>query len=78
MFRHLKIGHDTTASGVSWTLYSLAELPEYQVKCQQEIDQVLHDRRSDELSWSVFKYLIIQILTHTFNYSSLNLSNAII
>ncbi len=46
-------GHDTTASGISWTLYSLAQSSECQVKCQQEVDQVLQGRDTDELSWLV-------------------------
>ncbi|XP_052808735.1 leukotriene-B4 omega-hydroxylase 3-like [Mya arenaria] len=45
-------GHDTTASAISWILYSLAEHPEYQRKCQQEVDQVLQGRDSDFVEWS--------------------------
>ncbi len=44
-------GHDTTASGISWTLYSLAEHPEYQQKCQAEVDQLLEGRESDDIQW---------------------------
>jgi cytochrome P450 len=47
----LLTGHDTTASGISWTLYSLAQSPDCQVKCQQEVDEVLQGRDTDELSW---------------------------
>ncbi|KAL4233204.1 hypothetical protein ACF0H5_007888 [Mactra antiquata] len=43
-------GHDTTASGISWVLYSLAQHPEYQKKCQDEIDNVFGDK--DDLEWS--------------------------
>ncbi|XP_052808740.1 cytochrome P450 4F6-like isoform X4 [Mya arenaria] len=45
-------GHDTTASAISWILYSLAEHPEYQKRCQQEVDQVLEGRDSDFVEWS--------------------------
>jgi len=45
-------GHDTTASAISWILYSLAKHPEYQEKCQEEIDGVLEGRDSDDLLWS--------------------------
>ena len=34
-------GHDTTASGISWTLYSLAQHLTHQEKCQAEIDELL-------------------------------------
>ena len=37
-------GHDTTASAVSWILYSLAEHPEHQEKCQDEIDELFKVR----------------------------------
>ena len=37
-------GHDTTASAVSWILYSLAEHSEYQKKCQDEIDELFKVR----------------------------------
>ncbi|KAL4233226.1 hypothetical protein ACF0H5_007910 [Mactra antiquata] len=45
-------GHDTTASAISWILYSLAEHPEYQKKCQQEIDDILDQSGSEELGWA--------------------------
>ncbi|KAI8510140.1 hypothetical protein Bbelb_125680 [Branchiostoma belcheri] len=37
-------GHDTTASGLSWTLYNLARHPEYQERCRQEARSVLEGR----------------------------------
>lgn len=44
-------GHDTTASGISWALYSLAANPEHQRKCQEEIDQVLKGKSNDDIEW---------------------------
>ncbi|XP_022104398.1 cytochrome P450 4F22-like isoform X2 [Acanthaster planci] len=44
-------GHDTTASGLSWFLYDMARLPEFQQKCQEEIDDLLVDREDDRLEW---------------------------
>ena len=46
-------GHDTTASAISWILYSLAEHPEIQAKCQLEIDMVLEQTGHTELQWYV-------------------------
>lgn len=37
-------GHDTTASSISWTLFSLAEHPELQLKCQEEIDEIVREK----------------------------------
>ncbi|XP_060574735.1 leukotriene-B4 omega-hydroxylase 3-like isoform X1 [Ruditapes philippinarum] len=45
-------GHDTTASAISWILYSLAKYPEYQKKCQEEIDELLQGRDTDDIEWS--------------------------
>ena len=45
-FRLLVLGHDTTASGIAWTLYSLAEHPEFQQQCQDEIDSLLVGREN--------------------------------
>ncbi|KAM9324685.1 uncharacterized protein PAF06_000763 [Gastrophryne carolinensis] len=42
-------GHDTTACGISWTLYCMAKYPEHQEKCREEIRNVLGDR--DILAW---------------------------
>nr|XP_058148558.1 cytochrome P450 4F2-like isoform X1 [Dasypus novemcinctus] len=44
-------GHDTTASGLSWTLYNLAKHPEYQERCRQEVQELLRDRLSEEIEW---------------------------
>ncbi|CAI9591190.1 unnamed protein product [Staurois parvus] len=42
-------GHDTTASGISWTLYSMATHPEHQDKCREEIRELLGGRNT--LEW---------------------------
>ncbi|XP_010863463.3 cytochrome P450 4B1 [Esox lucius] len=42
-------GHDTTASGISWTLYSLACNPEHQQICRDEIISALEGR--DFMEW---------------------------
>ncbi|KAK7494593.1 hypothetical protein BaRGS_00014246 [Batillaria attramentaria] len=45
-------GHDTTASAISWALYSLCEHPEYQERVQAEVDHILEGRDSDNIEWS--------------------------
>ncbi|XP_072048847.1 LOW QUALITY PROTEIN: cytochrome P450 4F2-like [Amphiura filiformis] len=44
-------GHDTTASGISWILYNLAKHPEYQQKCQQEIDAMMESKETKDIEW---------------------------
>ncbi|XP_065882296.1 cytochrome P450 4A25-like [Dysidea avara] len=48
-------GHDTTASGIYWTLYCLAKHPFHQQKCREEIRTVLDDR--DCIEWDDLKSL---------------------
>ncbi|KAK2169193.1 hypothetical protein LSH36_12g34012 [Paralvinella palmiformis] len=50
-------GHDTTASGISWTLYDLACHPDIQRRCQQEVDALLEGRDSDEILWEDLAHL---------------------
>ncbi|XP_033745790.1 cytochrome P450 4F6-like [Pecten maximus] len=45
-------GHDTTTSAMCWTLYSLAQHPEWQQKIQAEVDSILEGRDSDYIEWS--------------------------
>ncbi|XP_035829290.1 cytochrome P450 4F3-like [Aplysia californica] len=42
-------GHDTTASGIMWTLISLSQHPDYQDQVYREVKAVLGDRK--ELHW---------------------------
>lgn len=51
-------GHDTTASAISWILYTLAQHPEWQKKCQDEIDHLLDGRQSDDLEWWVSSWTL--------------------
>uniref|UniRef100_A0A2K6RDA3 Cytochrome P450 family 4 subfamily F member 2 n=1 Tax=Rhinopithecus roxellana TaxID=61622 RepID=A0A2K6RDA3_RHIRO len=44
-------GHDTTASGLSWILHHLAQHPEYQERCRQEVRELLKDREPVEIEW---------------------------
>ncbi|XP_039192370.1 cytochrome P450 4F22 isoform X3 [Crotalus tigris] len=44
-------GHDTTASGLSWILYNLAQNPKYQDQCRTEIQDLLQERERKEIEW---------------------------
>eukprot|EP00058_Branchiostoma_floridae_P018720 XP_002604209.1 hypothetical protein BRAFLDRAFT_73452 [Branchiostoma floridae] len=53
-------GHDTTASGISWSLYCLAKHPGHQDRVREEVDSVLAGKDDEELTWqdiSKLKYL---------------------
>ena len=43
------VGHDTTASGISWTLHDLAANPECQQRAYEEVQAVLGDR--EKVTW---------------------------
>ncbi|KAK3594417.1 hypothetical protein CHS0354_037442 [Potamilus streckersoni] len=45
-------GHDTTASAISWILYSLAKHQDIQEKVLAELDSVLEGRDTDNLQWN--------------------------
>ncbi|XP_061488888.1 cytochrome P450 4A2-like isoform X2 [Rhineura floridana] len=45
-------GHDTTASGISWLLHSMAQHPEHQQRCREEIKDILGDR--EDIEWDDF------------------------
>ncbi|KAL8562082.1 hypothetical protein ACOMHN_031853 [Nucella lapillus] len=44
-------GHDTTASAISWVMYSLAEHHDIQAHCQAEVDRLLAGREVDDILW---------------------------
>ena len=46
-------GHDTTASAISWSLYSIAEHPLVQTRLQEELDGKFTGRDHDDVTWSV-------------------------
>ena len=50
-FEFVLAGHDTTASAISWSLYRMAANPDYQQKARQEVENLLHDRDSDDILW---------------------------
>ncbi|XP_049643714.1 cytochrome P450 4F3-like [Suncus etruscus] len=44
-------GHDTTASGLSWVLFNLAQHPEHQERCREEVEALLRGRAAQEVEW---------------------------
>ncbi|XP_071082025.1 ultra-long-chain fatty acid omega-hydroxylase-like [Haliotis cracherodii] len=44
-------GHDTTTSGISWTLFTMASKPEFQTRIQEELDTLLDGRESKHITW---------------------------
>ncbi|XP_078528137.1 cytochrome P450 4B1-like [Lissotriton helveticus] len=41
-------GHDTTASGISWMLYCLGQNPDHQMKCREEVKEILPNKDTIE------------------------------
>ena len=56
-------GHDTTASGLSWTLYNLAIHPEHQAKCREEVDALFDEKENEDLTWYKQCNGIISVMT---------------
>lgn len=50
-------GHDTTASGLTWLLYTLARYPEFQKRAFEEIKEVLQGRTSTFADTQKLPYL---------------------
>ncbi|CAH1226677.1 CYP4F2 [Branchiostoma lanceolatum] len=44
-------GHDTTASGLSWSLYCLAKHPGHQDRAREEVDMIMAGKDEEELTW---------------------------
>ena len=44
-------GHDTTASAISWTLYSLAQHPDIQERARLEVQGVLKEKSSSNFDF---------------------------
>ncbi|XP_041348004.1 cytochrome P450 4F22-like [Gigantopelta aegis] len=42
-------GHDTTASAISWTMFSLAEHPEHQAAVQREVDDLMAGKKTENI-----------------------------
>ncbi|CAI5777231.1 cytochrome P450 4B1-like [Podarcis lilfordi] len=56
-------GHDTTTSGISWTLYAMAQNPAHQQKCREEIKEILGERETlcwDDLSKMTYTTMCIK------------------
>lgn len=50
-------GHDTTASGIMWTLYALACHSEYQDKVYNEIDSIMSHKEQPVIEWDDLQHL---------------------
>ena len=57
-------GHDTTASGISWTLYNLSIHPEHQAKCHDEVDAFFDSLDSETVTWCVHTHTHTHTHTH--------------
>ena len=45
------VGHDTTASTISWVMYELARNPDHQQTCREEIEQFMNNKESGDVEW---------------------------
>ncbi len=70
-------GHDTISSGLTWMFYCLAKYPEHQKKVQEELDEILKDRRSNTVEWyDIFSLLHLPpLLTLFLSFSIIVLSS---
>ena len=50
-FFYYFVGHDTTTSATSFILTSLAQHPDIQEKCREEVDSILEGRETDDIEW---------------------------
>ncbi|XP_025090186.1 phylloquinone omega-hydroxylase CYP4F2-like [Pomacea canaliculata] len=50
-------GHGTTASAISWAMYSLAQHADIQATCQEEIDELFKGRETDDFLWEDLSHL---------------------
>ena len=64
-------GHDTTASGISWTLYNLSIHPEHQAKCHDEVDAFFDSLDSETVTWCVLICLCIVHISAQTDHSCL-------
>lgn len=48
-----QLGHDTTASAISWCLYTLAKHPDIQEQAYEEVKSLMAGRDSDHMVWYV-------------------------
>ncbi|XP_063683456.1 cytochrome P450 4F4-like [Bolinopsis microptera] len=55
-------GHDTTAAGISWSLFQLSQQPEHMAKCYEEIKEVFDDDSGDQ-------YVTQQQINHLTHFS---------
>ncbi len=51
IFSYPNLGHDTTASAISWILYSLAKHADIQDKVQEEVDAILDGKDPEVVAW---------------------------
>ncbi|CAL1543468.1 unnamed protein product [Lymnaea stagnalis] len=50
-------GHDTTASAISWALYSIAEHEQIQQRIHEEIDNLMTNKTTSDILWEDLSHL---------------------